>query len=54
MRSLVALTTLFLLAVLCGCGNSLPSERDGEQAVKEMFAGKDGQQVDNKLRSLDL
>ena len=35
MRSLVALTTLFLLAILCGCGASLPTEDAAKQALQE-------------------
>ena len=35
MKSLVALMTLFLLVVLCGCGASLPSEHDAEQFLRK-------------------
>jgi hypothetical protein len=34
-KSLVAVTTLFLLMVLCGCGTSLPTEHDARQALQD-------------------
>ena len=35
MKSLVALTTMFLLVTLCGCGTSSSIEDDAEQFVRQ-------------------
>jgi hypothetical protein len=37
-RSLVALTTLFLLVTLCGCGASLPTEDIAKKAFQDELA----------------
>jgi len=38
MRSLVALTTLFMLVTLCGCGASLPTEDIAKKALQDELA----------------
>ena len=50
MRSLVALTTLFTLAILCGCGASVPTEDAAKQAVREWITKFD----QNRLKLLSF
>jgi len=49
-KSLVALTTLFLLAMLCGCGVSLPTEDTAKKALQDELT----RQADNRLQLLSF